>query len=1012
MRPHFLKVTAFGAFAETVRVDFDDLAAGGLFLLHGETGAGKTTLLDALGFALYGRVPGTRWEAKRLRSDHAAAAAATSVCLEATLGGQRLRITRRPAQERAKKHGGGTTTEQASVLLERWNGTAWETLSSRVAEADLEIADRVGMTADQFFQVIMLPQGKFADFLRADSKDRAELLKKLFGTQRFADVERWLAERARRTGTELSAHLTEIDKAAALVAQHAEVEAPAGVPEAVWATDLLMQHEAGVTAARRYLETATAALTTARASAEATRTLASRQEKRRTAEAHRRELTAAAGPIDALALVADAAARAAEVAPALRAVGEAAAALDTSRNAAALAVKHAADLIAAATAPEAPAATTPAALRQVAKDQDRHRGALEQLKSLAGEADAEDLAAERALAAAAAARASANAAGVRREELAAQREGLVARREAAVAAAAAWTAADQRARALAAAAEVRPQLARAEHGCIDLTRRQQEAKELELQRRGEYLTVREARIDAMRVELAALLVDDAPCLVCGSLDHPDVPQMSAEQVGMDVEDAAADRFREAEKIATGLAGDLKAASEALGSLQTRWAAVVAELAEFELEPDVVGTTVAAKQAKEQAAVLKRTAATLGEADADLTALDTKLIALAAAIASTEADAAAHDREARAARDRAGARRAELLTQLGESPDLATAVDRAGRLAEAAEAAAAALENVERAGRTLTAAELEARRASAAAGFCTTPGSDGADACGDVAAAGAALREAGWRADAAERIAAHRDACAGNSALLADPELSVDLSRPADAAAAELVERAAHAEHEAALLAQGRAERQVQGLSRTVPALTALLERLPELQHRAHTAKSVSDLTAGQGANSKRMALSAFVLAARLEEIAQVASGHLSRMSEGRYSLIHTDEGRDARKKAGLGLLVLDNWTGKHRDTATLSGGETFEASLALALALADVVCGEAGGTRLESLFVDEGFGSLDETTLDRVMDVLDGLRAGGRAVGIVSHVSELKQRIPNRLHVIKRETGSTVAVSA
>src|SRR5271170_1702256 len=113
MRPHRLRVTAFGAFGATVEVCFDDLASAGLFLLHGETGAGKTTLLDAIGFALYGRVPGERGKARRLRSDHAAATVPTEVMLEVTVGGRRLRITRKPEQTRPKLRGGGFTTEQA-----------------------------------------------------------------------------------------------------------------------------------------------------------------------------------------------------------------------------------------------------------------------------------------------------------------------------------------------------------------------------------------------------------------------------------------------------------------------------------------------------------------------------------------------------------------------------------------------------------------------------------------------------------------------------------------------------------------------------------------------------------------------------------------------------------------------------------------------------------------------------------------------------------------------------------
>ena len=134
MRPHRLRVTAFGAFGGTASVDFDDLAASGLFLLHGETGAGKTTLLDAIGFALYGRVPGERGKARRLRSDHAAAGVPTEVMLEATIGGRRLRITRKPEQTRPKLRGDGFTTEQARVLVEEAaaaSGT-WVTLSARV----------------------------------------------------------------------------------------------------------------------------------------------------------------------------------------------------------------------------------------------------------------------------------------------------------------------------------------------------------------------------------------------------------------------------------------------------------------------------------------------------------------------------------------------------------------------------------------------------------------------------------------------------------------------------------------------------------------------------------------------------------------------------------------------------------------------------------------------------------------------------------------------------------------
>src|SRR5271165_2250816 len=226
MRPHWLRVTAFGAFGGTVEVGFDDLASSGLFLLHGETGAGKTTLLDAIGFALYGRVPGERGKARRLRSDHAAPGTPTEVQLEATIGGRRMRITRKPEQERPKLRGTGTTTEQAKVLLEKLTGASWHAVSTRAGEADTEIADLMGMSADQFFQVVLLPQGEFAKFLHADAGDRAKLLQRLFGTDRFRAVEEWLARRRKTTADEVRQAEIAISGFLARVAQAAGVPVP------------------------------------------------------------------------------------------------------------------------------------------------------------------------------------------------------------------------------------------------------------------------------------------------------------------------------------------------------------------------------------------------------------------------------------------------------------------------------------------------------------------------------------------------------------------------------------------------------------------------------------------------------------------------------------------------------------------------------------------------------------------------------------------------------------------
>ncbi|MDT0309870.1 SMC family ATPase, partial [Streptomyces sp. DSM 44917] len=203
MRLHRLTVTAFGPFRGTEHVDFAALSAAGLFLLHGPTGAGKTSLLDAVCFALYGSVPGARQSpAVSLRSDHADPRTPTEVVLDLTLAGRRLEITRRPEQERPKVRGTGTTRDRARTWLREQDPATgrWRPLSHSHQEAAEELGGLLGMSRDQFCQVVLLPQGDFARFLRAGAEDRAKLLGRLFDTRRFAAAEAHLAER--RAGAE------------------------------------------------------------------------------------------------------------------------------------------------------------------------------------------------------------------------------------------------------------------------------------------------------------------------------------------------------------------------------------------------------------------------------------------------------------------------------------------------------------------------------------------------------------------------------------------------------------------------------------------------------------------------------------------------------------------------------------------------------------------------------------------------------------------------------------------
>jgi exonuclease SbcC len=233
--------------------------------------------------------------------------------------------------------------------------------------------------------------------------------------------------------------------------------------------------------------------------------------------------------------------------------------------------------------------------------------------------------------------------------------------------------------------------------------------------------------------------------------------------------------------------------------------------------------------------------------------------------------------------------------------------------------------------------------------------------------------------------------------------------PAQPGALAVVADLAQADDEAAAATLDRCVTAAAAVGDLEQALREHLAATAPLLERSRLETELARCLDGTGGdNALRMSLSSYVLAARLEQVAAAASERLQVMSAGRYSLVHCDEAERGRGRSGLSLRVVDGWTGQQRETTTLSGGESFYTSLALALGLADVVTAEAGGASVETLFVDEGFGSLDEDTLAEVMDVLDGLRSGGRVVGLVSHVADMRDRIPARLEVVKTRTGSTL----
>lgn len=971
MRPHRLTLSAFGPFAGEVDVDLDRLAGGGLFLLHGPTGAGKTTLLDAMCFALYGRVPGAR-DVHRLRSDHAPPDAPCSVRFEVTVAGRRLRITRSPDFQRPKLRGTGVTRQPATARLEERTGGTWRTISTRLDEVGAELDQLLGMSAEQFWQVVLLPQGQFAEFLRAGADKRAELLETLFRTDRFRDAEEWLADRRRALRDRYDEAGAGVRSLVARVTEAARVAEPGEVPVADWYDDVLAATRAAAAAAGADALSADAAADRAATALRDAERLADRQRRRREAEGTAAALAAAQPDIDAARSRLATARRAEPLVPLADRV-------DRLAGTASAAAEEAARLL---TAVDARPDDDLPALADAARSA---VGRLEGLRDTAARIAASD-ARQGAIASALA------ALDDRAATLAAERAALPA----ALAAAAQRrdTARDARAGLAAADAEAE----RLSSCCVDVATVASLRQRLAAERRADddarehWLSAREHRaavVDALQAgqaaRLAAALVDGAPCAVCGSTRHPR-PASAAELLP---DSALTDADARAEQAADAR----RRTAAALAATEAELSATEARLAGAGWA-DVAGLDAARDAAVRRAGELAAAAAGLEEAEAAAEALTARDRELEQRQGALDADRAKH----LATREELGAvsatDRSVLTAALGSASDLPTALARTAALARALDAARDALAAATRLGEEAAAESGRLATALADAGFSGVE----------------ELRAAGVDPAVAERVEVHDAAVAATATALADPELAVALEPPADVASAGAADAAAREARDAARDAATVANARLSAVADHGDALHRSLAALEPLRAELDRTTAMADLAGGR--NQLGMALSTYVLAARLEEVAAAATRRLLVMTDGRYALRHTDARSDRRRRGGLGLVVHDAWTGTARDTGTLSGGETFMASLALALGLADTVTAEAGGAPIEALFVDEGFGTLDEDSLEEVMDVLDGLRAGGRVVGVVSHVADLRRRIPHQVRVDKRHDGSSLEVVA
>ena len=1020
MKPLLLTLQAVGPYAGRQTINFRAVLDSGLFGIYGATGSGKSTIFSAMTFALFGEAARSEQHAATLRSDHADAGLLTEVELVFESAGRTYRIVRQPEQIRPARRGGGETKETHKAWLFDVTGLDLDTLSDTnpgkvLAETKVKIVDDaieklLGYGAAQFRQIVLLPQGRFEAFLSADTKERLDILRDLFDVSLYRRLTERLkadadaAEKkvaaaraaciARLSAENFStmdalaegiadAEIRHRDQSNAAAKAKAEWDAALHAYQAAAQTDAQFiehltaeQNLATLDASRPEIDALAARLKLARIVASLADAASSRDAARTDVDAAHQRQTAAAERLNRDEAEAQRAKKTRD------ALAQQSAAIETQNTDLPTRPDHAARL--AASEPRRCAATD--AQMKARESSTAVETAKAKLATLTSRKDATT----KALTAA-------QSAQVQRLQLNATASHLRER----LAAAKAYEDATQKA----SAAQTSLQRAEATSATAATALHQAQTA---------FAAAETALLENHAAHLAAHLTPGEPCAVCGSPDHPAPARGTSGSQRLDETYALAKATLDTARTRANEAGtQLEIAKQALTESQ----AVLAALPPPERSSAMLATELQAIEAN-----LSRLAA-----PADVTALSASLETLdpdiAAAKTSLERAQDAerdHAKSAAAAQQSLDDSMAAIPSHLRDATTLQAAITKLGK----------AISDFDRDTQAAALADQTAAAKHAAA-----------------------LRESETIAAEVERLAAHltrvessfADRLAANGLTAADydrrksdvpeiPNLEARIRQYDDlrAAAADRLERAAAAiatltRPDLTSLASARdtAANAFDALNTAATEASARLVQLRKLQSdlaaEGHRLDALEKETAPlrelseafSGKTYQKIDLETFAISTLFDRVLDAANLRLSPMTRGRYSLVRETEGKGNARR-GLGIAVEDTYTGRQRPTSTLSGGETFIAALALALGLSDIVESAHGSVRLDTIFIDEGFGSLDSEndggTLETVLQTLQDLVGTTRSVGLISHVPLVQQAIPNGFFVTKTPGGSHIEV--
>lgn len=917
MRPVKLKISAFGPYAGVTEFDFEKLGTGGLYLITGDTGAGKTTIFDAITYALYGNPSGNHREVSMLRSKYADDATPTEVELTFRYYGKEYTVRRSPEYERANKRGAGTTKQAANAEFIYPDGK----MVSKIKDVDLAVKSVIGIDRNQFCQIAMIAQGDFLKLLLAPTKERMEIFRHIFKTERFAALQ----ERLKKESGTLMEEYTTIKKS---IAQYIS----GIVCEEASADEMEVEK-----AKTGNLTTEDTILLLERLISEEEEKEAGLSEKKIALQKELDEIKVRiAKEKDVAAAKADLAkneedyARTAEHKIALEEAYEREKANESQMEV------HS-EVIAKVKA-------TLSEYDELASKQqewnkncsfietaDRKITSLEKFISICAE-EIKNLTEEEK---------NLQKAGEEKIKLETEQKTCKERSEK-----------------LDALKKQIRELKKERENYFCAVHDYQEKDQIASAADKKLRAGNKAYLDAQAGILADTLVSGVPCPVCGSEVHP-VPAVKPEHA------PTKEELEEWQETAEQANKNSTAARETAGALKGRISEIEKKvLEELMLLLGKDSIDGAFKWIDEE---LKTISCTIQELD--LKILDEKKKLIRKEEINRQLPKKMEDLEN--AKADVSRMHDQLTAKMVESKTLET---RIAQLKETLSFESKA--KAEEAIRVRTKAMEQIKDAIESAQMRLT------ECKGRLVSLKSAQEEIRKRLE-------------GAADLGLELEMAKQITAEAKIKEMEQEEKTVHS--------------RISANKKSLENIKRKAEDLIAAERKYTWVKALSNTANGSISGKEKIMLETYIQMNYFDRIIARANARLMIMTNGQYDLVRRKEALSKQGQSGLDLDVVDHYNGSQRSVKSLSGGESFKASLALALGLSDEIQSSAGGIKLDTMFVDEGFGSLDEESLSQAIKALTSLAAQDRLVGIISHVGELKQKIDKQIVVTKEKSGGSKA---